>query len=362
MRLDGVCRRYGRTGPWVLSGVDLSLPEASLVRIEGTNGSGKSTLLRLLAGIDAPTEGRISGRPSSAFVPERFPAALPLTALGFLTYLGRVHGLRRTAAFKAGRDWLERFGAAAYGRTPLSELSKGTSQKVAVAQALMSRPGLLVLDEAWTGLDLPARSVLDRAVAERVADGGTVVFVDHDPRRLDGAPSAIYRVEGGKLFEFEGYATHEPGTAPAGPCVRIEAEGPPGAEPPSGLPGSPLAESIPDGSTLLTAPVPYCDPLLRSLLAANWHVRSVREEFLEESAGPAPETAPAESAEAASAVSPEEAVEAGEQAGEGSTVEAAVESGEPAPAESSEEPPEERVEITEQPAEKSREESGEATR
>lgn len=48
-------------------------------------------------------------------------------------------------------EWLERFGAGGHARTPLSELSKGTGQKVAVAQALLAEPELLVLDEAWTG-------------------------------------------------------------------------------------------------------------------------------------------------------------------------------------------------------------------
>jgi len=66
----------------VLRGLDLDLPAHTLVRIEGSNGAGKSSLLRLLAGIDAPTEGRVTGRPRTAYVPERFPAALPFTAAG----------------------------------------------------------------------------------------------------------------------------------------------------------------------------------------------------------------------------------------------------------------------------------------
>ncbi|KKD17231.1 ABC transporter, partial [Streptomyces sp. WM6391] len=70
-------RRYGLRGPWVLRGVELGVPPGALVRVEGANGTGKSTLLRLLAGIDAPTEGRVTGRPRTAYVPERFPPALP---------------------------------------------------------------------------------------------------------------------------------------------------------------------------------------------------------------------------------------------------------------------------------------------
>ncbi|MFC4496402.1 ATP-binding cassette domain-containing protein [Streptomyces ovatisporus] len=279
MRLDGVGRRYGLRGDWVLREVDLSLPERSLVRFEGANGSGKSTLLRMLAGIDSPTEGRITGRPSCGYVPERFPAAMPLTTRAYLTHLGRVHGLSRAAAVRQAGEWLERFGVAGYSGTPLAELSKGTSQKVAVTQALMARPNLLVLDEAWTGLDHDARTVLDHAVAERVAEGATVVFVDHDPRRLAGASDATYRLDGGRL---QPVAAKEDGRGPGraagtGMRVRVVAEGPPG-EPPPELPGAVVAEQLPGGTTILTAPVAYSDVLLGSLLEHSWYIRSVREE------------------------------------------------------------------------------------
>uniref|UniRef100_A0AAU2JXX7 ATP-binding cassette domain-containing protein n=1 Tax=Streptomyces sp. NBC_00049 TaxID=2903617 RepID=A0AAU2JXX7_9ACTN len=276
MNLTGVGRRYGMRRPWVLRGVSLELPRGALVRVEGGNGGGKSTLLRLVAGIDSPTEGRISGRPRrTAYVPERFPAALPLTAVSYLTHLGRVHGLPRADAARRAAGWLERFGAAAYARTPLAELSKGTSQKVAVAQALLAEPGLLVLDEAWTGLDAPARAELDLAVAERTAAGATVLFVDHDPRRLAGAPDAHYRVEAGALAPVPGTPRHGEGPPVDGPRVRIHAAGPPGLAPPPGLAAAPA----PDGGVLLTVAAARSDTVLRDLLTARppWHIRAVEE-------------------------------------------------------------------------------------
>ncbi|MBL1099970.1 ABC transporter ATP-binding protein [Streptomyces sp. 205] len=287
MRLRGVGRRYGLRGPWVLRGVDLELPPGSLTRVEGTNGSGKSTLLRLLAGIDAPSTGSITGRLRTAYVPERFPAELPFSARGYLTHLGRIHGLGRAAAERGAGEWLERFGAAEHADTPLAELSKGTSQKVAVAQALLGAPGLLVLDEAWTGLDQAARTVLDAAVAERVADGGAVVFVDHDTRRLSGAADAVFRVADARLTPCDAelrpaapasaapsapsaqserrpgaaenrppvagpreHVPHAPRTAPtgdAGPRVAVVAEGPADADLPPDLPGAPHREPGPPG-------------------------------------------------------------------------------------------------------------------
>ncbi|UQX03608.1 ATP-binding cassette domain-containing protein [Streptomyces sp. RerS4] len=253
----------------MLRGVSAELSPGALVRVEGGNGGGKSTLLRLLAGIDTATEGRVEGRPRrTAYVPERFPAALPLTAGSYVTHLGRVHGLSGPEAARRASAALERFGAAAHARTPMAELSKGTSQKVAVAQALVAEPDLLVLDEAWTGLDAPARAELDRAVTERTAAGGTVVFVDHDPGRLAGLPDARYRLEGAALLLVD--AAPSPGS-----LVRIHVDGPPGATPPEGPAGVPA----PGGGLLLTVDADRSDSVLRALLTANppWHVRAVKE-------------------------------------------------------------------------------------
>lgn len=263
----------------MLRGVDLELPAHTLVRISGTNGTGKSTLLRLIAGIDAPSEGRIDGRPRTAYVPERFPGVLPFTAVGYLRHIGRIHGLDRRTAGARADEWLERFGAGEHSLTPLAELSKGTSQKVAVAQALLAEPELLVLDEAWTGLDAAARAELDRAVAERVAAGATAVYVDHDPLRLADAADSVHSVSGGTLIPAEPAAPNAPrlSGAGSGPRVQIIVTGPPGALPPDGLPGTPEHEIRPDGDILLTVTAPYSDSLLRALLGARppWHIRQV---------------------------------------------------------------------------------------
>ncbi|WP_188304870.1 ATP-binding cassette domain-containing protein [Streptomyces sp. CBMA123] len=266
MELTAVGKRYGRGGRWILRDVQLAVGPGELVRIAGANGSGKSTLLRLAAGIERPSTGRVVRPGTAAYVPERFPPALPFDAASYLLRVGRVHGLSAAAARRSSGEWLDRFGIADRAGTPLSRLSKGTCQKVAVAQALIAEARVLLLDEAWTGLDPQARAVLDDAAAERAAAGGTVLFVDHDPARLAGRTSAAYRVgpDGGLRPAEESTAVDR-----GGPVMEIEVDVPDDAPLPERLPGAPVPTPLGGTAVRLTVPAAYSDALLRGLLVSR---------------------------------------------------------------------------------------------
>jgi ABC-2 type transport system ATP-binding protein len=214
MRLEAVGKRYGLRQPWIIRNVTRDVAAGKLIRLEGPNGSGKSTLLRIMAGALMPSAGLVTGRPPAGYVPERFPGALAFSAREYLQHMGRIHGLSGPGAAAAVAEWLERLGATEYAAAPLRTLSKGMCQKVAVAQAVLARPRLLVLDEAWTGLDQAARGTLDTAVAERLTEGGTVVFVDHDPARLAHRVDERWQLAGGAVQVAAGQPdTSLPGAA-----------------------------------------------------------------------------------------------------------------------------------------------------
>jgi ABC-type Mn2+/Zn2+ transport system ATPase subunit len=218
--LDKVGKRYGMRLPWVISGVSMEIPAGGLVRFEGRNGSGKSTLLRIIAGAAEPSRGTVTGRPVTGYVPERFPPALPFSAREYLSHLGRVHGLTGSGLESRIDACLDRLGGREFAGVPLRNMSKGMCQKVAVAQALLPESGLLVLDEAWTGLDAEAKAALDEAVAERIAGGGAVVFVDHEPARLTRLGPERWRLESGAAERVDGGA-QAAGAEPV-PPVEIE--------------------------------------------------------------------------------------------------------------------------------------------
>jgi ABC-2 type transport system ATP-binding protein len=198
LRLDGVAKRYGIRSRWVFRDVSLEIGPGRLIRFEGSNGSGKSTILRVIAGVSEPSRGQVAGRPATGYVPERFPPALPFAAREYLSHLGRIHGLAGPDLNARITACLDRLGGGELGSVPLRKMSKGMAQKVAVAQALLSGRGLLVLDEAWTGLDAPAKAALDEVVAERLADDGCVVYVDHEPSRLAHLAAERWRLEDGR--------------------------------------------------------------------------------------------------------------------------------------------------------------------
>ncbi|WP_037972994.1 ABC transporter ATP-binding protein [Streptomyces sp. NRRL WC-3742] len=272
MELTAVGKRYGRGGRWILRGVDLAVGPGELVRISGTNGSGKSTLLRLAAGIERPSTGRVARPGPVAYVPERFPPALPFDAASYLLRVGRVHGLSAGEARRRAGLWLDRFGIADRAGTPLSRLSKGSCQKVAVAQALIAEPRVLLLDEAWTGLDPQARAVLDEAAAERAGQGGTVLFVDHDPTRLAGRTGAVYRVDADGALRPETQEAQEAEPV-GGPVMEIEVDVPDGSPLPERLPGAPERSALGGTVVRLAVASAHSDALLRSLLVGRPAVR-----------------------------------------------------------------------------------------
>jgi ABC-type Mn2+/Zn2+ transport system ATPase subunit len=266
MLLTGVGYRYSLNRPWVLERVDLDLAPGSLTRIGGYNGTGKSTLLRIVAGAHRPGRGRVTDRPAqAAYVPGQLPA-LPFKVQDYLGHLGRIQGLTSGETEARTQVWLERFEAQGYGKHRIGDLSRGTAQKVAIVQALLGEPELLILDEAWTSLDAAGQTELDAVARELRDKGGIVVYVDHDAQRLVEDATAAYVLRDGVLL---------PATAADFnvPMAVIDLEDAPDPWPLSGQ-----ARVLADGAMRVTILAEHSDQLLRTVLELYpyIHIRTVR--------------------------------------------------------------------------------------
>ncbi|WP_328652103.1 ATP-binding cassette domain-containing protein [Micromonospora sp. NBC_00330] len=234
MRLENVWLRYHRRGPWVLQGIDVRIGPGEVAIVLGRNGVGKSTLLQVAAGVLRPGRGRVTDRPARVgWVPERFPADQPFTVTRYLTGMARVAGLGRAAADEAVTSWTDRLGLSAFRSVRLPELSKGTAQKVGLAQALLRPPGLLVLDEPWEGLDAATRELVPELIAEVLAADGSVLVSDHRGETVRLPAARRWSVADGSLRE-ETSSTDEtiavvevavPAARVAGTVARLRAEG-----------------------------------------------------------------------------------------------------------------------------------------
>ncbi|GAA2620198.1 ATP-binding cassette domain-containing protein [Paractinoplanes durhamensis] len=189
MRFQDVWFRYSRRSDWTLREVDATVDPGATVVVLGRNGAGKSTLLQLAAGVLRPSRGLLGDRPAViGWVPERFPADQPFTAGDYLRRMATIRGITDPHAVDR---WIERLLLTEHTETRLADLSKGTAQKVGLAQALLVRPGLLVLDEPWEGLDAVARTLIPDIVTEVTAAGGMVLVSDHRGE-ITALPDAIH--------------------------------------------------------------------------------------------------------------------------------------------------------------------------
>ncbi|GAA4193847.1 zinc ABC transporter ATP-binding protein AztA [Microbacterium oryzae] len=190
-----LCFAYGDRD--ALHDVDVALVPGEVVAIAGPNGSGKSTLVELLAGVIAPRAGEVVREGDLALVVQRVeaPDALPLTVRDVVA-MGTWAGGRRSHR-AAVDEAIARVELTGLETRPLAELSGGQRQRALLAQGIVRRPAILLLDEPAAGLDGRSRDRTRAILAEEAARGAAVACVTHDDASIAVADRVI-RLEGGR--------------------------------------------------------------------------------------------------------------------------------------------------------------------
>ena len=241
LSFDSLDKSYGQTV--ALRGVTFDVPAGEIFGLLGPNGAGKSTLIRVLMDIIRPDAGtvRVFGEPRRrehldrlGYLPEERGLYTKLRVIDVLTYFGALKGLARTDARRRALEWLERVELAHVSTWKVDRLSKGMSQKVQIAGALLSDPELCVLDEPTTGLDPVNVRLVQDLLVERRRNGRSTILSTHHMNQVEALCDRVALINKGQLMVYG--AVDEVRRRYSLPEVRIHARDP--------LPAVPHAASI----------------------------------------------------------------------------------------------------------------------
>ena len=194
VRFEHVSKNYrkglfGSRAVAALRNVSLGITAGSAFGIVGPNRAGKTTLIKILLSLSRPTSGTVTrlGRPSRdrgtlaavGYIHESQAFPRYLTATSLLQYYGALSCVPPHVLQTRIPELLERVGLHDRSSEPIACFSKGMVQRLALAQALLNDPELLVLDEPAEGMDLLGRQLLHEILDERRRRGKTVILVSH---------------------------------------------------------------------------------------------------------------------------------------------------------------------------------------
>ena len=194
-----------------LDGLSLSVKRGEIFGFLGPNGAGKSTTIKTLLGLIHPDEGsvRLGGlspldpgaRAKVGFLPEEASYYRFLSPVELLSFYGELFRLPKTVLKNRVEKLLALVGLTAVKNKPIHTFSKGMTQKVSLAQALVNDPDTLILDEPTSGLDPLARMDLRKILTDLRSEGKTLFFSSHELSEVELLCDSIAILKSGKIIK-----------------------------------------------------------------------------------------------------------------------------------------------------------------
>ena len=202
-------RSYGQRD--IIQNVSLELKQGEVLGLLGHNGAGKSTTLQMLAGVLTPHFGQISicgfnllSDPDQAkacigYLPETPPLYREMRVDDYITFVARLHRLPNNGLSESLAETKERCGLNTSGKKIIGTLSKGYQQRVGIAQAIIHRPKVIILDEPTVGLD-PAQIRDIRTLIRQLGDSYSVILSTHLLSEVENICDRVEIMQKGRLI------------------------------------------------------------------------------------------------------------------------------------------------------------------
>ncbi len=205
--VDGLVRTYGDFT--AIDNVSFSIGQGEIVGLLGHNGAGKTTIMKMLTGFLEPTDGSIAidGLDISeqreaiqrkiGYLPENCPVYPEMTVIDYLNYAAALHDVPETDRLTRVREAIARTELTEKAAQLINTLSRGYRQRVGVAQSLLHRPDILILDEPTNGLD-PSQVQHMRNLIREAAQHATVILSTHILQEVQAVCDRVIIIRAGK--------------------------------------------------------------------------------------------------------------------------------------------------------------------
>jgi len=205
VELAGVTKAY--ESKVAVRDLSLSIDAGQMFGLLGPNGAGKTSSIRMMMGITMPDSGTINlfGRPFErasleriGYLPEERGLYKKMKVIEQLVFFGQLHGLAATEARSRATSWAKRLDIDEALPKKTEELSKGMQQKIQFIGSLLHDPGLIVMDEPFSGLDPVNAQLLEKTLIELKDEGKAIVFSTHRMDQVEKLCDSICLINNGE--------------------------------------------------------------------------------------------------------------------------------------------------------------------
>lgn len=191
-----------------VSNMNMTLTKGKVMGLIGQNGAGKMTTFRMLLNFIKPTSGTITwndqpitqnDKQRIGFLPEERGLYQKRTVEEQILYFAELHGMKRSDARVALKDWMKRLDVVGKVSDKVQSLSKGNAQKVQMIASLIFEPSLLILDEPFSGLDPVNTSLMMDEIIRLRDNGAMIIFSSHDMNNVTKISDDLTMLKRGKI-------------------------------------------------------------------------------------------------------------------------------------------------------------------
>lgn len=205
LSLENVRKTYDKHV--AVDGVSFNMPKGCVFGMLGPNGAGKTSLIRIITTITQADSGVVlyngeklnQNHPSKiGYMPEERGLYKKMKVGDHLVYLARLKGLSKSDSMREIKSWFEKFGIEDWWDKKVEELSKGMQQKIQFISTVVHRPGLLILDEPFSGLDPINTNLIKDEIDELHRNGTSIIFSTHRMEQVEEVCEFMVLINQGK--------------------------------------------------------------------------------------------------------------------------------------------------------------------